>query len=97
MKAYTKIFIILTLLSITSNNLFKCDGLGLLKIECQTQDCNSQKDDNSDCYHCTTINSSLLTQAEFDFKIKPIDTYTHFFPESYQANYSFSIDRPPKA
>jgi len=96
-KGSIYILILFTLFSFSLNVIIKCDGKGVVNIECHSDDCNKEKTSNDDCSHCLTINNfEIITPA----KITSPDHTKTFYP-AYSDNYNFQIInsflRPPQA
>lgn len=97
--AKNAIFIIIlsTLFSFTLNLIVKCDGKGVVNVECHSDDCNKAKTSNYDCTHCLTVNNYvIITPAKI---ISP--NHSQIFYPFYSDNYNFQIInlflRPPQA
>ena len=85
------------LFSFSHNLIVKCDGRGIINIECHSDDCNKSKTSNEECSHCLIINNSILiAQVNIVFNNEP----QTFYP-SYTNNYNFQVTesflRPPQA
>ena len=96
-KTLLQILVFASLFSLSFNLVVKCDGLAVVKTECHSDDCNSSKESNIDCNHCTTVNNTINVIAS------PIifNSHSEIFYFSDQSNYDFqninSQFRPPQA
>lgn len=96
-KTFLHIAILIGLFAFSLNLVVKCDGKGLVNIECHSDDCNKTKESNQDCAHCFILNNSLhITQTSIVF-----NQQSEIFYFSDQSNYEYqninSPFRPPQA
>jgi len=95
-KTILYIAILVNLFSFSFNLIVKCDGQGIVKMECHSDDCNESKESNVDCSHCLIINNTIL--------ISPLpivfNSESEIFYFSDISNYKFhntnSQFRPPQ-
>jgi len=96
-KTFLHIAILIGLFAFSLNLVVKCDGKGLVNIECHSDDCNKTKESNQNCTHCLILNNTLhITQTSIVF-----NQQSEIFYFSDQSNYEYqninSPFRPPQA
>jgi hypothetical protein len=96
-KTFLYILISLCLFSFAFNLVVKCDGKGIINIECHSHDCNESKDSNQDCTHCLIINNTILVAQTSIVLNQPSEIFYFSDKSNYESRNINSSFRPPQA
>lgn len=96
-KTLLHITILISLFAFTFNLSVKCDGNGIVNIECHSDDCNKSKGNNENCSHCLVVSNTIPVVSSPIIFNNQSEIFYSTNSDSYSFQTSNFIFRPPQA